>query len=179
MTKFNHITILLLTLLFIVSCSTSKKLTRNTKTDTTEVTDSVRTQIIRERVVEEVIKTVPDSSSMKALAECNEQGEVLIKEILDYRSGKSVKTVVKVVDNIIEVDCIVDSLEVYRILKEQEMEETSSNETKVDKKVEEKEKVKETKKSWTFNITAYITLLLLGAVLGILLQRYLLNKNRK
>lgn len=55
-----------------------------------------------------------DSSMLKALLECNEFGQVVFKELQEYKNGKNVEVpVVKLKDNVLTVKCRVDSLAVY------------------------------------------------------------------
>jgi len=55
-----------------------------------------------------------DSSWLKALLECNAQGQVVLKELQEYKSGKSANVPqVKVKNNVITATCNVDSIAVF------------------------------------------------------------------
>lgn len=55
-----------------------------------------------------------DSSWLKALLECNEHGQVMMKELQGYKAGKNADVPqVKVKDNVLTAVCNVDSVAVY------------------------------------------------------------------
>lgn len=102
------ITILSLLMIFAVSCKTPQTVV---KTEYKEIT----TETVRDSVV--VIP--PDSAYIQALLECDSVGNVLLKELTDYRAGRYIQPPqIKVVENVITVTAEVDSLLVYITWKE-------------------------------------------------------------
>ena len=55
-----------------------------------------------------------DSSWLKAFLECNEHGQVIMKELQGYKDGKNVEVPqVSIANNVMTVKCNVDSVAVY------------------------------------------------------------------
>lgn len=102
--------LIILFALMLVGCATQK---HASSTETSHKKDTVTVEKI-EYVEKEIIKSVPDSASMQALLECDSLGQVYIKQLLDYQSGKYIKPKIKLVDNIIKVEAKVDSMAIYR-----------------------------------------------------------------
>lgn len=76
---------------------------------------------ISEKIVyKDSIITLPaDSSWLTALLKCDSTGNVYLSQLLNYQSGNKVGVpVIKIRDNIIKVECQVDSLQIYLLLKE-------------------------------------------------------------
>ena len=72
-----------------------------------------------EKIKDSIIYVPADSASIKALIECDSLGNAYIKEITELKSGKNVKPSFKLKDNILIMDCKIDSLAVYFAWKEQ------------------------------------------------------------
>ena len=113
--------IFFVSLIFLFGCQVTKKtsLQASSAVETSKSvhkTDSSNRVSISEAKSIEYIHTA-DSASIKALLECNEKGEVQIKEIAELKAGLSVKPKMKLVDNYIYLKCEVDSFRVYQIIK--------------------------------------------------------------
>lgn len=71
-------------------------------------------------VVRDSISYYSDSSYVTALLECDEHGQVIMKELLDYKSGNHIAPPhVIMKDNVITAACNVDSMEVYHRMQKQ------------------------------------------------------------
>lgn len=84
--------------------------------DTIEVKRYITDTIIEREGVE--VKYETDSASLRALIECNDKGQVYLKELIKLQSGKNMKINVSIKDNLLSVDVKVDSNRVYQIFKE-------------------------------------------------------------
>ena len=105
-----NITVLTLTLL-VCSCCGSKPVVTGTKETVTLV------ETLRDTVV--MIET--DASMVSALLECDENRNIVIRELLELQSGIHIKPPQMVIrDNIITVTAAVDSFEIYITWKERE-----------------------------------------------------------
>lgn len=65
-----------------------------------------------------------DSASIKALIECDSLGNAYIKEITELKSGKNVKPAIQLKNNVLKMDCKIDSLAVYFAWKETHIRNT-------------------------------------------------------
>ncbi|MBF2708777.1 hypothetical protein [Flavobacterium soyangense] len=96
MKNLKHIVLLFFSLVVLVSCGSSKPATTENKTQTITV---------KETVHDTIFKIEKDSSSLKALLEC-ENGKVVIKNIVQSEPGRNLKSPkVQIVDNALRVDC--------------------------------------------------------------------------
>lgn len=144
------------------SCSTQKHLQSSTsRVDTVRVVE-------QEVVYKEKVHTVPDSASIKALFECNEKGEVLMKQILEYKAGSSIKPSITVKGDTVILDCNVDSLAIYhefygRFHQNDSISANKSEETKIVDK-------KPALNRWITSYAIILTLLFVGLLI------YLKNK---
>lgn len=85
----------LFVLLTIVSCGSSKPIVLQNET----------TKTIIETVHDTVFKIEKDSSSLKALLEC-QNGKVVIKQIVQSEPGRTLNSPkVRIADNVLKVDC--------------------------------------------------------------------------
>lgn len=117
----------------------------------------------QEVVYKEKLRTVPDSASIKALFECSEKGEVLLKQILELKSGNTIKPSIKVDNGLITFDCNVDSLAIYHeFYGRYNKSDSTSIKSQTDTKVVEK---KSTLNTFLLNYSIITTLILLGIVL--------------
>jgi len=88
-----------------------------------------------EKVRDSIVKTPPDSAKIKALLKCDSLGNVYIQTIEELKLGNKVKPSIKIKDNYIYLDCLVDSGQVYLAWKEKFYSQNSS-------KIEQKPPVK-------------------------------------
>jgi hypothetical protein len=66
----------------------------------------------------------PDSASMKAKLKCDSLGNVLVSELLDYKTGKKVTIRWRVIDNILYVECDYSGYELIINLQQQHYRQT-------------------------------------------------------
>jgi len=72
-----------------------------------------------------------DSAMIRAYFECDKQGKLYLSEIIQLRAGKHVKPRIVIKDSLIEVECIVDSIGIYVLMKDRyETKETTKTEIK-------------------------------------------------
>jgi hypothetical protein len=84
----------LLVLITLASCTSNKPVVMQNETKT-----------ITETVHDTIFKTEKDSSSIKALLEC-QNGKVIFKNIVQSEPGRTLKSPkVRIVDNVLQVDC--------------------------------------------------------------------------
>lgn len=95
MKNLKHILLFLFSLVVLASCGSSKPTTLEKQTTTT----------IKETVHDTVFTIEKDSSSLKALLEC-QQGKVVLKNIVQSEPGRTLKSPkVQIADNVLKVDC--------------------------------------------------------------------------
>lgn len=90
--------------------------------------------IIRDVHYEKIIETVRDTfidikrdtATIKALMKCDSLGNVYIEQISELKLGNKVKPEIQIIDNIITLDCIVDSISIYLMWKERYIEKADS-----------------------------------------------------
>ncbi|WP_395049405.1 hypothetical protein [Flavobacterium sp.] len=94
MKNLKHIVLLFFSLVVLASCGSSKPATTENKTIT-----------FKETVHDTVFTIEKDSSSLKALLEC-QNGKVVIKNIVQSEPGRKLKSPkVQIADNVLQVDC--------------------------------------------------------------------------
>jgi hypothetical protein len=94
MKSLKHILGCLLVLIMLASCGSNKPVMMQNETKT-----------ITQTVHDTVLKVEKDSSSIKALLEC-QNGKVIFKNIVQSEPGRTLKSPkVRIVDNILQVDC--------------------------------------------------------------------------
>lgn len=81
------------------------------------VVEKLRTVTEREVVRDTVVHTKPDTASIVALLKCDSLGNVYMQQIMQLQAGRTVRPQIKIVDNVITLDCEVDSVAVYFQLK--------------------------------------------------------------
>lgn len=86
----------------------------------------VRVEKVTETVRDTVVNIMPDSASMQALLKCDSLGNVYLAQITEMELGKNVKPKIKLVNNTVTLDCIVDSMAVYLTWKERYTEVSDS-----------------------------------------------------
>jgi hypothetical protein len=100
MKSLKHILGCLLVLIMLASCGSNKPVMMQNETKT-----------ITQTVHDTVLKIEKDSSSIKALLEC-QNGKVVVKNIVQSEPGRTLKSPkVRIVDNILQVDCEVRAQE--------------------------------------------------------------------
>lgn len=105
-------TLIILLAAFSAACSPGLKL----QTSQSVATDTV---IVTERVRDTVVVLERDRSMLRALLECDSLGQVQLKRILDWESGKRIRPPeVTLNKNILTARAQVDSMAIYLTLKE-------------------------------------------------------------
>lgn len=109
-----HFFIILVSLFLVTGCCTQKRCNQKyppvqSVNDSSSVTAS---ESVQEK---DSISYLPaDSSWLKALLECNEYGQVVMKELQEYKAGKNTGIPqVSVKDNVLTAKCKIDSLAVF------------------------------------------------------------------
>jgi len=70
------------------------------------------------QITKDSISYYTDSSYVRALLECDTHGQVIMKELQEYKSGKNLDIPNVIIrDNVITATCIVDSMAVYNLIK--------------------------------------------------------------
>ncbi|MEI6062054.1 MAG: hypothetical protein WCR72_15235 [Bacteroidota bacterium] len=103
-----------LILLLLSGCCTQQRCDRKFPT-VQAVNDSTSSSTNETVQDKDSVSWLPaDSSWLKALLECNKQGQVVMKELTEYKSGKYAQVPqVTIKDNMITAKCRVDSLAVF------------------------------------------------------------------
>ena len=124
----SKISFILLSLVILTSCITKERCAKFHPPQISK-TDSVKI-VISEMVHDTVINIQADSSSLKALLECNEKGEVILRRLLDYQAGQTAGIPqVKISGNILSANCKCDSAKIHAVLKDRETKVYKRNET--------------------------------------------------
>lgn len=106
--KYSLIIATLLALL-VTSCRSLKSPTPHRESKT----------FIKETFRDSVVRIPADQSSFQAALGINELGNPVIKEVLNTQTGKRAKTPkVRIKDQVLQVDCQCDSLDIYLKLKD-------------------------------------------------------------
>lgn len=138
----------------LFGCNVTREISKTERAEVSQVQKDSTAESKKKTVLNQMrsIKylSIPDSSSITALLECNEKGQALIKEITELKTGTQVKTKIKLVDNVIYLDCKVDSFKVYQLYKSRIESKTDSNTSTQEKKKESQES---TKKDQEFTIS--------------------------
>ena len=104
--------------LFVTGCKCAKPVVVS-ETETVTITETLRdTTIIIER----------DASMMQALLECDENNNVIVRELFEWQSGKHIAPPRLIIrDNIVTVTAEVDSFAVYIAWKQREKVTANTN----------------------------------------------------
>jgi PBP1b-binding outer membrane lipoprotein LpoB len=106
--------LLFLALVLLASCSSSKPAPTESVTKTITITETVH---------DTVFKIEKDSSSYRALLEC-QNGKVVVKAVTQAESGRSLKSPrVRVENNKLSVDCEIKKQELYAFWKSKQVKE--------------------------------------------------------
>lgn len=112
--NLNHIVFLFFSVLVLVSCSSPKPVLSEDKT---------KTITIKETLHDTIFKIEKDSSSFKALLEC-QNGKVVLKNVTQAEPGRTLKSPrVRLENNKISVDCELKEQELYAFWKSQQVKE--------------------------------------------------------
>lgn len=112
--NLNRIVFLFFSVLVLVSCSSPKPVLSEDKT---------KTITIKETLHDTVFKIEKDSSSFKALLEC-QNGKVVLKNVTQAEPGRTLKSPrVRLDNNKINVDCELKEQELYAFWKSQQVKE--------------------------------------------------------
>ena len=94
---------------FASSCRTLKSPTRTHESKT----------FVKETIRDTVVSIPADRSSFRASLGVDEQGNTTIKEVLNVHVGKRSKAPqVQIMDQVLKVDCLCDSMSIYLKLKD-------------------------------------------------------------
>lgn len=112
--NLNPIVFLFFSVLVLVSCSSPKPVLSEDKT---------KTITIKETLHDTVFKIEKDSSSFKALLEC-QNGKVILKNVTQAEPGRTLKSPrVRLENNKLSVDCELKEQELYAFWKSQQVKE--------------------------------------------------------
>lgn len=112
--NLNRIVFLFFSVLVLVSCSSPKPVLSEDKT---------KTITIKETLHDTVFKIEKDSSSFKALLEC-QNGKVVLKNVTQAEPGRTLKSPrVRLENNKLSVDCELKEQELYAFWKSQQVKE--------------------------------------------------------
>jgi hypothetical protein len=112
--KLNRIVFLFFSVLVLVSCGSPKPVLSEEKT---------KTITVKETVHDTVFKIQKDSSSYKALLEC-QNGKVVFKNVTQVEPGRTLKSPkVRLDNNKLTVDCELKEQELYARWKSQQVKE--------------------------------------------------------
>jgi hypothetical protein len=120
--------------------------------------DTVRV-VEHEIVHKEVIKTVPDSASIKALIKCNEKGEALIQQITELNTGRAIKPSIKIVRDTLTLECTIDSLAIYHEYYGRFHQEDSTSIDQVEQEEEVKKEPAMLFNRWLLSYSIILTLI--------------------
>jgi hypothetical protein len=154
---------LLAIIIILSSCTVKKKFTSDAVRDSIVIVkDSIRVEI-REVVRDTTILLPADSSMVRALLECDSLGQVRIKEISELRAGLKSTPKIKIIDNYIELECKVDSQQIYlywqdRYENRQSFSDKSEN---VNSSLTVKEKIIKKKLPWWIYLAGGIIAILI------------------
>lgn len=105
--KLNLVILAILVLCF-TACRTARLLQPATQVTTGHATKDSVSEVSIDSY------TQADSASIIAEIGSDAQGNISLKNILDYSPGKNVTPQIRIKDNLVYVDCLVDSAEVYK-----------------------------------------------------------------
>jgi len=115
MNNLKRLVFLFFSVLVLVSCKSPKPVLSEEKT---------KTITIKETVHDTVFKIQKDSSSFKALLEC-QNGKVVVKNVTQAEPGRRLKSPkVRLDNNKLNVDCELKEQELYARWKSQQVKET-------------------------------------------------------
>ncbi|MFC0780545.1 hypothetical protein [Flavobacterium sp. HJSW_4] len=115
MNNLKRLVFLFFSVLVLVSCKSPKPVLSEEKT---------KTITIKETVHDTVFKIQKDSSSFKALLEC-QNGKVVVKNVTQAEPGRTLKNPkVRLDNNKLNVDCELKEQELYARWKSQQVKET-------------------------------------------------------
>lgn len=115
MNNLKRLVFLFFSALVLVSCKSPKPVLSEEKT---------KTITIKEMVHDTVFKIQKDSSSFKALLEC-QNGKVVVKNVTQAEPGRTLKSPkVRLDNNKLNVDCELKEQELYARWKSQQVKET-------------------------------------------------------
>lgn len=116
--------ILILLAVMMVSCTTEEKARKRFPCPSLTFFKIQRDTIEKLKVVETVIPS--DSGWIKALIQCDSNGQAFIRQIQELKNGKKTKPFIKISDNnVITAGASVDSQAVYTAFKERFVREAS------------------------------------------------------
>jgi hypothetical protein len=163
--------IILFLAFILIGCATQKHLAETNH----EIQKDSSSHVKVEYVEKEIIKSVPDSALISALLECDSIGQVRLKELLEFKSGKYIKPQIKLVDNRIEIKAVVDSMQIYReFYRKYNREDSLRTVIKDNQRIYEKKADEEVQKTKRYKWIAIILGSSLGlTVIGIIIFLYI------
>jgi hypothetical protein len=112
--NLKRIVFLFFSVLVLVSCSSPKPVLSEEKAKTITITETLH---------DTVFKIEKDSSSYRALLEC-QNGKVILKNVIQAEPGRSLKSPrVRVDNNKLSVDCELNKQELYAFWKSKQVKE--------------------------------------------------------
>ena len=112
--NLNRIVFLFFSVLVLVSCKSTKPVLSEEKTKTITITETVH---------DTVFKIEKDSSSFRALLEC-QNGKVVLKNVIQAEPGRTLKSPkVRLDNNKLLVDCELKKQELYAYWKSKQVKE--------------------------------------------------------
>lgn len=116
--------LMLLLAIITVGCAPAKK------TVTTSTNNKVDSIIICETVRDTIVTVQADSSTLKALLECDSLGQVRMRELLEYKAGERTQPPQVIIhDNVLTASSKVDSVAIYLTLKDTYEKHVRENES--------------------------------------------------
>lgn len=104
------LTLLVISLFFLSSCAVKPIVTENHKYDSVFITETLR---------DTVVEIAADSSTIKALIECDSLGQAHLKELISYKSGERLKPPeIRIKSNVLTAIAKIDSMSIYMQLKD-------------------------------------------------------------
>jgi hypothetical protein len=114
MKKLYTILVCFVLLFAVASCKSTKPTVTKTETQTKTIT---------EKIHDTIFKIEKDSSSYKALLEC-QNGKVVVKEVIQSEPGRKLKSPkVRVENNKLNVDCQLDEQKLYAFWKSTQVQD--------------------------------------------------------
>lgn len=104
--------------ILLSGCHTTKKVVSSTETrkDSVATTIEYRNRIVHDSIfsTREIFHSVPDSATIQALLECDSTGNVLLRQIEQFKNGKYINQNFSITDNRLVIKSKVDSMAIYR-----------------------------------------------------------------
>ncbi len=121
--------------IFLTGCTVKKKIAEKSTYEISSDTNTYVSHVEKEYYRDTVIILAADTSSIKALIECDSLGNAYIKRIEELQTTNSnLRPQIQIQDNFIYLDCIIDSTAIYLKIRERYEKDSISNNTWVEEK---------------------------------------------